>query len=137
MARVVPSQVVDLIDTIFPWAEKPAGQKEPIYAGHAEKVAVIVDYVEQIPSELITLEGSDYAALAASLATMKHALMMWPTHGGTYFVGSTPGFGSLNPITLLRQALAKCADDAPRSDTADLSFIADKDFRESLHYVET
>lgn len=80
----------------------------------------------------MTLEGSDYAALAASLSIMKHALKMWPTHGGTYYVGGTPGFGTSNPMTLLRHALAKCADDAPRVDTAGLSFIADKDFREDL-----
>jgi hypothetical protein len=130
LARVVPSQVVDLIDTIFPWADKPTGQTETLYAGHAERVSVIVDYVEQLPSELVALEGRDYAPFATSLTTMKHALKMWPTHG-SHFVASTPGF-RLNPITLLREALAKCADDAPRPDTADLNFIADNDFRESL-----
>lgn len=132
MPRVVPSQVVDLIDRIFPWATQPQGKTEPLQFGHSRQVSVIVDYVEQVPPELISLEGNEYAMFAASLSTLRHALEVWPIQGGIYVVNGTPGFGEFNPIDLLRNALVKCADDAPRPDIAELTLIEDKDFRDSL-----
>ncbi|HKQ03877.1 MAG TPA: hypothetical protein VJ464_02000 [Blastocatellia bacterium] len=134
MGRVLPSQAVALIDSIFPWAVQVDGTtgNVTLNVGQSGIVAVIVNAVEQIPSELITLEGNDYAAFFSSLTTLKHALEMWPSRGPTFDIKYTPGFPKLSPITLLRSALAKCADDAPIIGTAELAFITDKDFRDSL-----
>jgi hypothetical protein len=85
-----------------------------------------------IPADLLTLGGEDYVAFASGLTTLKHALEMWPTRGSQLEIRSTPGFGNLSPITLIRRTLAKCADTAPVVSTADLAFIKDKDFRDSL-----
>lgn len=93
---------------------------------------MIVAVVERIPSDLLTLGGDDYVAFASGLTTLKHALEVWPTRGGQFEIRSTPGFGDLSPITLIRRALAKCADTAPVVTTAELAFIKDKDFRDSL-----
>lgn len=134
MSRVVPSQAVELIDSIFPQATQKgvSGDALWIASGQSEKVAVIVAVVEQIPSDLLTLGGEDYVAFASGLTTLKHALEMWPTRGSQLEIRSTPGFGNLSPITLIRRTLAKCADTAPVVSTAELAFIKDKDFRDSL-----
>jgi len=130
MARIVPSQAVALIDSIFPWAKEGTGESLPI--GHSDKVAVIVEAIEQIPSELITIEENDFLAYLSSLRYLKHALEMWPTRGHQFEINYTPGFRKTSPLTLLRSTLAKCADDAAASGTSELQFITDDEFRESL-----
>jgi hypothetical protein len=56
MSRVIPSQAVALIDQIYPWAANPdsGGHELNPGASNSSSVAVIVDIVEQIPSELLT-----------------------------------------------------------------------------------
>jgi hypothetical protein len=134
MPHVVPSQVIALIDRIFPGLAGIDAKNHNLRldASQSVKISVIVDAVEEIPSELITLEGDDYAAFAASLKTLKHALDMWPSPGNTFSVNDTPGFSNSSPIILLRDSLAKCADDAPVKGTSELTFIGDAVFRDSL-----
>jgi hypothetical protein len=135
MPYVLPSQAVALIDRIFPWAkqgETITGNVD-ITFGMSGAISVIVDAVKQIPSELIALEGDDYAAFAASLNTLEHALVMWHSQGGVYRIGdSTPGFRQISPMILLRTGLAKCPDDAPTKGTSELNFITDIDLRNNL-----
>jgi hypothetical protein len=133
-ARVVPSQAVALMERAFGLIAESADNASAmaLYCQDSEMVSVVVDAVERIPPELITLDEDDYVAFAASLTTLRHALEMWPSRGDTYFVGGTPGFGQVNPIILLRQVLLRCADDAPIQSTGGLDFITDKNFRESL-----
>ena len=83
MPKVTPSQAVALIDRIFPWArqgEQITGGTDLTF-GVSSAVSTIVELIEQIPDELITLEGDDYAGFAASLSTLKHALSIWPVRG--------------------------------------------------------
>jgi hypothetical protein len=133
MPRVVPSQVVTVIDRIFRGAAQPNREKLrwELDVSQSESLAVIVELVEQIPSELITLEGDEYAAFAASLRALKHALDLWPTAPARR-VSSTPGFPKTPTILLLRDSLAKCADEAAVKGTPQLTFIEDGVLRESL-----
>lgn len=135
MPQVIPSQAVALIDRIFPWAaQSEQGEKgHEIIAGKSGGISVIVDAIEKIATELITLEGGEYVSFAVSLTTLKHALTRWDNEGGTYKIPvHTPGFDNVSPIILLRSALAKCPDAAPIMGTSELNFIADIDLRNSL-----
>ena len=57
MPRVVPSEVVGLVDRLFPWARDqailPAALHQMDY-GSLGTVAALVDMVERIPDELVT-----------------------------------------------------------------------------------
>jgi hypothetical protein len=57
MPRVVPSQVVELIDKLFPWAkEQQEGREQVITAGSANSIAAILELAQQIAAELIVLD---------------------------------------------------------------------------------
>ena len=57
MQRIVPSQVVAVIDKLFPAARTQLeGKQLLISAGLSSSVAIVLDLVERIPSELIVLE---------------------------------------------------------------------------------
>jgi hypothetical protein len=129
LPRIVPSQVVTVIDQMF----SPRTHREGHFAvsrGESTSIAAIINLVEQIPPQLLVLPGESYAALVSSIASLKTALEGWkftdePLH-------RIRGFGDINPVTLIRDALAQCPDEFPSVGSAILDFIQDQDLRKNL-----
>ncbi len=133
MPRIVPSQVVELIDQMFPGVRDQPDSKETRFSiarDHAFSVAAIIDLVEQIPPELMVLPSHSYAALVSSVASLRAVLKTWNLRD--YGIERIPGFGNRNPVTLIRNALAECPDEFPSVDSAKLAFIQDQDLRKNL-----
>ena len=133
MPRVVPSQIVDIIDQIVPEAKGQIDTQEKRFSigrDRENSVAAIVDLVDQIPSELLVLPSEQYAMLVASIAALKTVLKTWKLRD--YGLDRIPGFGNLNPITHIRNALSSCPDEFPAKDTSELTFISDTNFRKNL-----
>ncbi len=133
MPRVVPSQVVALIDKLFPQArtQTEGGKEIPLSASHASQLAGILDLVQQIPSELLVLSPEQFAEYTVSVAGIRELLERLKALGNYGFSWIT-GLRHLSPVTIIRQALASCPDEFPAAGTAELSFISEKDLRESL-----
>lgn len=135
MAQVVPSQVVNLIDQMFPFAASQAiGDSGRFNMGmqSAGRLAALLDVLEKIPEELIVLDGSRYTDLVCSKAAIRTAIGMWEARGDVWPLTRVPGLDDLHPVTLIRRALASCPDEYPSATTTELGFIADPDLRESL-----
>lgn len=134
MPRVVPSQVVELIDSMFPWAAHERQEYLPQTLGirDAAKLAALVSIVEEVPSNLITLDAAHYTNLVCSVAAIKNALNLWPHQGGSYVFDRVPGLSDLNPVTLIRQALSLCPDEYPSPATAELTFVEEAELRTNL-----
>jgi hypothetical protein len=136
MARIVPSQVVDVIDQLYPIAAAP----QPAQRDHfqlsrdnpnaAGKLATIVNMTEQVPNELFTLDARHYAALRISITEIKHALATWPHR--EYLLKGIHEFDDLHPLALIRNALVTCPDEFPSAGTSELIFIQDQEFRAHL-----
>lgn len=135
MARVVPSQVRGFIKQAFPFTEtqidSPAGAVN-LGFNFAIPLAAVLELVEQIPNELIAIEGEDYVDFVSSIAAIRNVLQMWQAQGTGHGLIKIEGRGDLNPVTILRWTLEKCRDQNPSPSTAELTFIVDKDFRENL-----
>jgi len=72
MSRIVPSQVVDIIDQIFPAAKY---QKSfSVTSVHQHELAAIVSLIDQIPSELLMLDPNDYIAFQVAATTIKNTI---------------------------------------------------------------
>jgi hypothetical protein len=135
MPRVVPSQVVTLIDKLFRFAvTQKDSQQDRVRIDHiyANELAAIVYMADQIPPELIVLAGDHYTAYASSLTAMRTAVTIWQLRGGVEPLENLKGFGYLNPVTLLRRALEQCPDESPAPSTVELAFISEQEFRENL-----
>jgi len=98
----------------------------------AEVLAPLLGLVEQVPNELVTISGMEYIAYTASVSVIRQALVTWQSGTRRTFYHVDYGLGQFNPVTVIRHALAKCPDQLPAPGTAELSFIQDKEFRESL-----
>jgi hypothetical protein len=133
MMRVVPSQVVGVIDQMFPRAatqEDRQNARFPLDRGHQNELAAILKLVDQIPLELINLDADNYNKFVLSVETIKHALSTW--HLRNLRLERIPGYGHLNPISLLRRSVALCPDEYPPPETADLDFVSDTEIRDNI-----
>jgi hypothetical protein len=127
MTKVVPSQVVALIDQVFPHVQTTP--KFPVYSGSAASLSTIVSLVDDIPEELIAISGEDYADLVHGLESLAHSVDRWNQRGGD----DPPNFiKDKSPIAIVREMLAKCPDQSPSPATAALAFITDSALRDSI-----
>lgn len=138
MPRVVPSQIVSLIDTLFPQFSlnsKDRKQWLNLAIDRCYPLRTLIDLIDQMPPQVIVLDSQDYSIFSSAIAAIR-TVLEHPKHLGHGYVGVEVSplseFGGLNPVAYLRDLLCKCPDEFPESGTSDLSFIEDKDFRESL-----
>jgi hypothetical protein len=127
MTKVVPSQVVALIDHAYPTAKSTPNM--PVYSGDAAILAAIINLVDDIPIELLTISGADYTHLVVGLESMGAAIDRWNHHGTDQPPRTYDG---KSPVYLVRDALSKCPDERPALGTTDLAFVSDAPLRESI-----
>jgi hypothetical protein len=89
--------------------------------------------VEQIPDELLTMDGSAYASFVNGKEQIKDILATW--HANLTAGQQKLPFNfspSTNPLALIRDALARCPDESPAPGTSELTFITEADLRADL-----
>lgn len=95
-------------------------------------LAALVKLVESVPDEVLVLEPRRYAELTASVAYLRGiADVFQASRAPTALALRLQGFNQ-NPIALIRGAMAACPDEAPASETTELSFIGDDGLRQSI-----
>jgi hypothetical protein len=131
MPRVVPSQVLSFIRGTFPGDDLPAIRATP---DQAPALAAIVRLVSEVPDELLTLSGSDYNELLLGIEALKEAIERWKGYAGesTFTMQSVRRINGRDPIVLIRDAIAKCPDEAPSPATLQLQFVTDLKLRDSI-----
>lgn len=136
--RILPSQVVAFIDRAFPSARAQLEQPDnptrqwDVEAGHSRTLAALVDLVEKIPSQLLELDSERYLELLMGLAAIRTAIGTWQSRGHVDELRNIQSFSDLNPVSLIRRALASCPDQSPSPAAAGLVFIADQQLRDGL-----
>ena len=133
MSRVVPSQVVEIINTLFPFTSTQRdGESVSLDFSCAESLAGIAHLVDQIPSKLIQLKDTDYINFIINVEAIRSAVKSFEQRGNVNPLKFLPGFNRLNPVTIVRRALEKCPDEFPSSSVTELLFISDIDLRDSI-----
>jgi hypothetical protein len=129
MPRTVPTQIVALIDQ----NNNILDITSRIFSVNHETAAVltaITRLIDEIPTELLTISGEDYSDLVCGVEAIRNAVTFWQQKG----VGgvANPGIGGRNALLLIRNALAKCADQTPSAATTELVFITDVALRDTI-----
>jgi hypothetical protein len=125
MPRFVPSQVVEVIDQLYPDAR--SNRKATIGTGAGP--AAIVALAKEIPPALLTLTGQDLSDYAVCLQFMETTQQSSLAHQRGYEVPEYRGFST---VFLLRAALARCPDESPTPTTAELTFITNDALRQNI-----
>ena len=126
MPRVVPSQVVALIDQVYGTAVA-RGELQGLDFRNSATLAGIVELVSQIPSELFTLNPADYNMLVASNCAIKDMIERWRAGGNVGTLEKVRGLPGQHVLTILRRCLAGCPDENPPQTVTDLPFITNPD----------
>ena len=133
MPKVVPSQVVEVIDQVFPPAKDQKDSQQGRFAidrTYQNEVAAIIELVDRIPTELLTLDPKDYTALQLAVTILKNTIPTWQLRN--FKIERIHGHGNLNPVTIIRNTLSKCPDEGILKSTSDLTFISVQELRDSL-----
>jgi hypothetical protein len=134
MRRLYPSQVVEIIDSVYPHAKSFNGSPNPWPLSYADlpRISPIVDATKAIPDELITLTGQDFILFHTIASMLDSAIKSWQTQGNSLKIDNIPGHKGEHPIVYMRRVLTKCSDEAPGTDTPELKFINDDGLRQNL-----
>lgn len=125
MPRVVPSQVVEVIDQLY----SDARTNTKAVIGNGAGLSAIVALAREIPAELLPLTGQALSDFFVCLQFMEATQQSSLAHQRGYQVAE---YRDCSTIFLLRSLLAKCPDDAPAPGTAELLFVGDVDLRDSI-----
>jgi hypothetical protein len=138
MPHVVPSQVVAFMESTFhPFlstdtkTHEGTNAKQPMPARYRGQLEALLSLLEQIPNELITVDGNIYIALIANIAIIRSTLNKWETTD-LVDLPLIPGLSSLNPVVVIHHALVSCPDQFPSPETTELNFLQPDDLRENL-----
>jgi len=127
MTKVVPSQIVSLIDRFYPTAKTTPNT--PAYSADSAVLRAIIDLADDLPVELLTISGDDYANYVFGLESMQAAIDRWNHHGTDEPPRTHQG---KSPVYMVREALSKCRDQNPSPQTTILAFISDRQLAESI-----
>jgi len=125
MPRVVPSQIIEVIDELFP--EVKTNSRVTIRSGPS--LAAILSLTKELPPELLTLTGQHLSDYIVAISLAETIQKIWTGGGNSFQVNEHRG---TSVMALLRQTLANCPDQVPSPDTTKLLFITDPDLRESI-----
>ena len=93
MPRVVPSQVVSLIDHMFPQYRPGTSNRSLTYNQVWERcygLRAILDLTDQIGSTLIVLSAHDYSVLVSSIAAIRNVMENPKKYGAGFSVELGP-----------------------------------------------
>jgi hypothetical protein len=127
MPRVVPSQVVGLIDLNFPTAKSTPDF--PLYSNSAGILNAIVRLTHEIPTELLALNANQYSDLVCGLESVSSAVTRWHQRGGDDPPARVNG---KSPVAVVRESLSRCPDEIPEPGTVGLVFITDSALQDSI-----
>lgn len=139
MPRILPSQIVDAIDRLYPWARRAADGQEA-YAGalevdQAPNVSMLIELLNALPPELYPPDPEAVVTIHAAKGAMSGAISSWsgaPHPGRAARLGPSAVFGGLHPIAAVLKVLRTAPDEAPSAAAPDLAFVTDPDHRAAL-----
>jgi hypothetical protein len=125
MAHIPPSEAVKVIDKLCPFTADPT-KKPGLDWQSAKGLAGILAVIEDIPAELLTVDGATLASFVEAQATIREFIE--ESHNLGNHARALPG----SYVTTLRQVLEKCPDHAVPATVATLAFITDQQLRDGL-----
>ncbi len=127
MTRVVPSQVVKIIEDLFPRIKVP----EPLTlrSGQIPELLTVVRLVHLIPNELLTVPVEEFARLRLAIEVIEESVRQAPSQQYMFQIRDINGQSAVGVIwNVLRQ----CPDEFPSTTFGELCFIDDGELRTSI-----
>jgi hypothetical protein len=123
MPRVLPSQVVQAIDSMFGPSRHELDGRAVTHLYRAE-VHALLTLLDEVPSELIDLPSAEYLEYARCRGVLATSLAMW----GAGALTPARDVGGKDVVERVRRLMKRCQDKLPPPEP-ELPFITDTDVR--------
>jgi hypothetical protein len=129
MSRVVPSQIIEFIDSAFPFAR--TGQQYNVDIQYKGRVSALLRLADELPDELMRMDSTDYNQFVLSVSTIRSTLQLepWISRGHLAPLYDRELGGAISD---LRRSIATLDDQQIAEATTGLAFIKDSPLRESI-----
>ena len=126
MARVIPTEVVRVMDRLFPELFPQTQPQQPrLSVNVIGSMSAVVALIDRIPQELIALGPTEYAEFITNLEILRSK--------SSIAVGMGPNYSfSSEPLVKLREFLGACPDAAATASGHKLKFVSPKELRADL-----
>jgi hypothetical protein len=131
MASMMPTQVVQTIDELFPNAKR--NMRGGLIFGHSPYLVGLLQLLKGVPDELITVSSAEYAELLLAVSMIEETLAHWKISmrvGGP--AGEMLDVKGSNAVSVIRRVLVECPDEIPPSDATELLFVTDPALRDNI-----
>jgi len=132
MPRILPSDIVTLIETSFPSVTR-GGSSPGVNYSNAAAVGALVEAVAKVPESLLALPSNEYRDFLTAVAGLTHLVRR--IEAGIVSAGTgwpVPTAGNADAITRLWQLMKQCPDEGIAPPDTLLNFIGDEDLRRNL-----
>lgn len=136
MARVVPSQVRQVIEAMFPaavWQARGDTREGVLYRVDSRLgLAALLNLVDQLSSDFLVVGAAEAAAYHLSIGAIREVLRGWGSNTNLVLQapeGITP---RMSPVAHIWRVLQQCPDAFPSPTTVQLPFISDSQLRDAL-----
>jgi hypothetical protein len=121
--KVLPSQVVEAIDTLFGPNRNELDGRAVTHVYRAEAHALL-ELLDEVPRELIDLRFADYLEFTRCRAVLATSLPRWNPGD----IAPARDVGGKDPVERIRRLMKQCHDELPPAEP-ELPFISDADIR--------
>lgn len=128
MRRIMPSQVVKTIESLFPHAGSTT-RNATIGAGQNIGLRGVADIADAVPDELISVSAEEYADFVLAMSAIRDVIEQWKANGNRGGLSSIKG---RDAITIIWDVMKACPDDHPVSLSTEFAFIPDDATRETI-----
>jgi hypothetical protein len=124
--RILPSEVVRVIERFYPWVKEP-GKGKGVKLDHLQtgRISAIVSLADRLPPELLTLNADEFADYIANVELLRSRVPFFIQHGSSQVFEATP-------VSDIYEALRKCPDQWPAPTVHNLPFITDAALRDAI-----
>lgn len=128
--RVLPHDLVEAIDTQLPWVRDWERQinLRAQYEGRAREILPgILRLLDGVPEELLVVSSQQRSRFMLAQAALEEVLTSSRNHGNTF---TWPRLNdNVDCVSVIREVLAACPDEAPSSSASELGFIPNERLR--------
>ena len=123
MSKVLPSQIVEAIDSLF-GANRNELDGRMVTHNYRAEVHALLALLDQVPGELIDLRSVEYLEFTRCRAVLATTLVRW-NFGD---IAPARDVGGKDPVERTRRLMKQCHDELPPAEP-ELPFISDADIR--------
>jgi len=123
MPRVLPSDVVRMIDTVFSWAPSGNAKYQVQWSMRGDLNAVLV-LVDKVPDSILQLSSEQFADFIWAQSSLRSVVKSLET-GQVSLAGgvSWPMVRNRNALSTLRDLLSNCPDETVSETVSTLSYL--------------